>query len=184
MTDFTIPNSASMFTPTQREKFDQLDNDLRKRGKGTTRVDFAKSDDETRFVQDTQSPAEQYPRLPETSPWSQQQPGLEPPLGADNEMGSPVFPIALGEQFEIERSAEILANRQARAEGSVDPSEVSPTPTTSPGVSVLPGDSGPDPSNLPGARADGMPAPNPLGLAAPIPQTAHDALRRIFARRV
>jgi hypothetical protein len=167
----TIPNSASMFTPAQRERMEQLEND---RHKTSTYRDHARANDEEggRFAVEANSPAEQYPRLPETSPWSQPQPGLEPPLGADNEMGSPVFPIVLGEPHDVERAANLLLPARSAESGDVATAGSQPPQQTVPA---------PDSSSA--ARADGLPAPNPMGLAEAIPQSAHDALRRVFARR-
>lgn len=164
----TIPNSASMFTPAQRERMEQLENDKRK---GLTRVDFARSSEEGgRFVVDARTPAEQY--LAAASPWSGPQVGLEPPL-TDNSMGSPVWQDPpLGEPHEVERAANLLAKRSAEA------GEVASAGSQPPQHGV------PAPASPPAAREDGMPAPNPMGVADAIPQTAHDALRRMFARRI
>jgi hypothetical protein len=192
MNEFTIPNSASMLTPTQREKLEQLEND-RKRIT-STRLDHIEPDTGGRFAElarrqgTTKStiigsdPAAQYPKLPETSPWHSDGVGLEPPL-ADNDMGSPIFPLALGEPHEAAKAAEILALRNAQQlEGLVDPADA-PSALCISGVG---GDSpraasDPNPSNLsPGQRADGMPAPTPMG----VPAATHDALQRLFSRRV
>jgi DNA-binding transcriptional regulator YhcF (GntR family) len=50
------------------------------------------------------TPTVDYPHLPETSPWSQPQPGLEPPLGIDVSYVEPC-----GTQAEIERSLSAMA---------------------------------------------------------------------------
>lgn len=171
-----IPDSASGLTRQQRDRFEQLDNDIAKR-RGITRVDFARSDEEAgRFAVEAETPAEQYPAA--ASPWSGPQVGLEPPL-PDNDMGSGVWlGPPLGEPHEVKRAEAVLAGRLT---GEANASAL---PPDSERVSASEGSTSQDrdspPPAISPARADGMPCPTPLG----VPQSAHDALRKLFARRV